>query len=176
MQTPPPQPHRLHWMPVDPSWIVSAGLVVLAVLPHQIPATFRRAMKAPLGLLLFAAATIWVWTLKPVLGMAMAIFLAAIVIYQSQHTMLTEGMASPALIRDKVSDKKAHRWFQEVVMKEKPTVIQERTESGHISVDSISEHDATPWHDEPEGAPHAIQERTAPDHPLAEHDEDLGGR
>lgn len=163
-------------MPVDPSWIVSAGLILLAVLPHQVPATFRRAVRAPLGLLLLGAATIWVWTLKPVLGIAMAIFLAAIVIYQSQHMMLTEGMSSPVLIRDRVSDKNQHRWFQEVAMKEQPKVIQERTESGRISIDTVTEHDATPWYDEPDGAPHAIQERSAPDHPLAEHDEDLGGR
>lgn len=178
MQAPPPPTHRLHWMPVDPSWIVSAGLVILAVLPHQVPATFRRAVYAPLGAILFAAGTIWIWILKPVLGMAMAIFLAAMIIYQNHHAMSMEGfsMASPTIIRDRVSDKKAHRWFQEVVMQEKPKVIQERTESGRISVDAISEHDATPWYDEPEGAPYAIQERAAPDHSLAEHDEDLGGR
>jgi hypothetical protein len=144
------------------------------VLPHQVPATFRRAVKAPLGLLLFAAAAIWVWTLKPVLGMAMIIFLAAVVIYQSQHTMLTEGMTTPALIQDKVSNKKPQRWFQEVVMQEKPKGIQERTGNGRIIVDTVTEHDATPWHDEPEGAPMSIQERTVPEHSLAEHDEDLG--
>ena len=172
MQASPPQPHRLHWIPVDPSWIVSAGLVILAVLPHQIPATFRRAMRAPLGIVLFGAATAWVWTLHSVLGIAMAIFLAAVVIYGST----VEGMASPALVRDKVSGKNGHRWFQEVVMQEKPKMIQERTETGRISVDTVSESDATPWHDEPEGAPIAIQERAAPEHSLAEHDEDLGGR
>lgn len=85
-------------------------------------------------------------------------------------------MATPTLIRDKVSQKNSHRWFQEVVMQEKPKQIQERTESGRISVDTVTEHDATPWHDEPDGAPSAIQERAAPDHSLAEHDEDLGAR
>lgn len=175
MQAPPPQPHRLHWIPVDPSWLVSAGLIILAVLPRQIPRTFRSAMRAPLGIVLFGAATAWVWMLKPVLGIAMAIFLAAVVVYESRHGMMTEGMlASPALIRDQVSKKNSHRWFQEVVMQEKPKQIQERTESGRISVDTVTEHDATPWHDEPEGAPLAIQERAAPDHSLAEHDEDLG--
>lgn len=174
MQAPPPQPHRLHWIPVDPSWIVSAGLIILAVLPHQIPATFRRAMRAPLGVVLFGAATVWVWTLHPVLGIAMAIFLAAMVLYESRHGSALEGMASPTLIRDKVSQKNGHRWFQEVVMQEQPRMIQERTESGRISVDAVSESDATPWHDEPEGAPIAIQERAVPDHSLAEHDEDLG--
>jgi hypothetical protein len=193
MQAPPPQPHRLHWIPVDPSWLVSAGLVVLGVLPHQVPATFRRAMRAPLGAVLFAAAAAWVWVLKPVLGSAMAIFLAAIVIYEtssaaggyepsllkkrwaeSRHASYTEGfMSAPTLVRDRVQ-KNTHRWYQEVAMQEKPKVIQERTGGGRINVDTVFESDATPWHDEPEGAPHAIQERTVPEHSLAEHDEDLG--
>ena len=195
MQAPPPQPHRLHWIPVDPSWLVSAGLVVLAVLPHQMPATFRRAMRAPLGAVLFAAAAVWVWTMKPVLGIAMAIFLAAIIIYEtssaavgyepsllekrlaeSHHSMLTEGFNSaPSLVRDHVQNN-AHRWYQEVAMQEKPKVIQERTGVGRINVDTVTEHDATPWYDEPEGAPHAIQERSVPEHSIAEHDEDLGSR
>jgi hypothetical protein len=138
MQAPPPQPHRLHWIPVEPSWLVSAGLVVLAVLPHQVPATFRRAIKAPLGAMLFAAATAWVWMLKPVLGIAMAIFLAAIVIYEtssaaggyepsllekrwaeSRHTSYMEHFSNstPTLVRDHVQ-KNAHRWYQEVAMQE----------------------------------------------------------
>ena len=177
MQFPPPQPHRLHWIPVDPSWLVSAGLVILAVLPHQVPATFRRAMRAPLGGVLFAGAAAWVWMMKPVLGTAMAIFLAAIVIYESRYSMSMEGFnsATPTLLRDHVK-KNTHRWFQEVAMQEKPAVIQERTESGRITVDAIAEHDATPWHDEPYGVPHSIQERTATDHSLAEHDEDMGAR
>jgi MFS superfamily sulfate permease-like transporter len=193
---PPPPPHRLHWIPVDPSWLVSVGLVLLAVLPHQVPATFRRAMRAPLGAILFGAATVWVWTMKPVLGIAMGIFLAAMVIYVGRHEIregfsisvkadnalalsyeIREGFhnSTPTLIRDRVPPK-SHRWFQEVVMQEKPAVIQERTESGRITVDTVTEHDATPWHDEPYGAPHAIQERAAPDHSLAEHDEDMGAR
>lgn len=174
MQAPPPQPHRLHWIPVDPSWLVSASLVVLAVLPHQVPATFRRAMRAPLGAVLFAAASAWVWMLKPVLGTAMAIFLAAVVIYESRHASYMEGfMSAPTLVRDRVQ-KNAHRWYQEVALQEKPKVIQERTGTGNINVDTVSEHDATPWHDEPGGAPHAIQERIVAEHSLAEHDEDLG--
>jgi hypothetical protein len=156
--------------------MVSIGLVLLAVLPHQVPMTFRHAMRAPLGAILFGAATVWVWTMKPVLGIAMGVFLAAMVIYEGRHGM-REGFfnATPTLIRDRVP-KNSHRWFQEVVMQEKPSVIQERTESGRITIDSVTEHDATPWHDEPYGAPHAIQERAAPDHSLTEHDEDMGTR
>jgi hypothetical protein len=114
--------------------------------------------------------------MKPVLGIAMGVFLAAMVIYEGRHGM-REGFfnATPTLIRDRVP-KNSHRWFQEVVMQEKPSVIQERTESGRITIDSVTEHDATPWHDEPYGAPHAIQERAAPDHSLTEHDEDMGTR
>jgi hypothetical protein len=150
---------------------------------------FRRAMRVPLGVVLFGAAAVWVWTLKPVLGVAMAIFLAAIVIYESRHASSMEAFAgsgkvketregfnaTPTLIRDRVNSKN-HRWLQEIMMQEQPKVIQERTESGRITMDAVTEHDATPWHDEPEGAPLAIQERAAPDHSLAEHDEDLGGR
>lgn len=154
---------------------MSAGLIVLAVLPHQVPSAFRRAMHAPLGAVLFAAATAWVWMLKPVLGTAMAIFLAAIVMYQSRHASYMESFtnSTPALVRDHVQ-KNAHRWYQEVAMQEKPKVIQERTGGGRIQVDTVLESDATPWHDEPEGAPIAIQERTVPEHSLAAHDEDLG--
>jgi hypothetical protein len=72
-------PIRLHWIPVCPSWIVSAGIVLLAVLPHKIPVTGRRVLGHVTTRLLFAAAAIYVWLLKPVLGTAMLILLASLV-------------------------------------------------------------------------------------------------
>lgn len=172
----PPPTHRLHWIPVEPSWIISAGLILLAVLPHQVPLTFRQAIRAPLGALLFAAASVWVWTMKPVLGTAMGLFLAGVYLFTATQSSV-EGFnsaAPQAITKDRVTNK--HRWYQEVAMHEKPRVIQERTEEGRLLVDTVTEHDATPWHDEPDGAPHLIQERPVAGHSLAEHDEDLGSR
>jgi hypothetical protein len=65
-------------MPVNPSWLVSAGLVLLAALPHQIPSTGRRILHSGLGAVTFAVAAAWVTTKVPVLGIAMMILLAGV--------------------------------------------------------------------------------------------------
>jgi hypothetical protein len=141
---------RLHWSPIEPSWIVSLGLVVLAVLPHQIPRSGRRAINHPIGRILFAALSVAVWYLKPVLGTAMFILLVGI--------MLHPDMEPFALNKERAM---SHTWFGEEALHETPRAIQERTENPVISFDEIVDHESTQWHSERvlNEQPHAIQEK-----------------
>ena len=153
MNVPPP---RLHWSPVAPSWIVSGALVVLAVLPHQVPRAGRRFIRHPVGALLFAALSAFVAWKKSVLGMAMFIFLAGIVISGKQTN---EPFAAKTLNKDSV--RKPHRWFEEEVMSEDPHGIQERTENPVLNYDEVSDHESDPWYGERvlDEKPEAIQEK-----------------
>lgn len=154
----PPNMPRLHWAPVESSWIVSAGLIILAVLPHQIPMATRHAVNHPIGRLLFAAASAAIWYVKPVLGTALFILLAGIVLH-SETPALSEHFASTFLNKDRVNLKQ--RWLDEETLSEKPRAIQEKTENPAISYDEIVDHDTELWHSERalHEAPHAIQER-----------------
>jgi hypothetical protein len=156
---PPPNLPRLHWAPVEPSWIVSVGLIVLAVLPHQIPKIGREAINHPIGRLLFAAASAAVAYMKPVLGAAMFIFMAGIILHESSGTpTFNETFAATNLNKDIVNMKEKRRWFDEEVLSENPKAIQEKTENPVMSYDEIVDHDAEPWQSE-HAAPHAIQEK-----------------
>lgn len=161
MQAPPPQPVRLHWIPVPASWLVAAGIVLLAVLPHQIPITGRRLLHSGPGAVLFAVASGWVTWKAPVLGIAMFMLLAGIWFHGPPLRGTTEGFAdqwagqlnpndragregfvggSPILNKDRVK-KDANKWLVEEVLQEQPKGIQDRTESPAISVDEIPDHD-----------------------------------
>ena len=150
-----PSPPRLHWSPVAPSWIVSGALVVLAVLPHQVPRAGRRFLRHPVGTLLFAALSAFVAWKKPVLGMALFIFLAGIVISGNQ----TNEPFAVKINNDRV--KKPHRWFEEEIMSEEPHGIQERTENPVLNYDEVSESESEPWYGERvlDERPQAIQEK-----------------
>ena len=154
---PPPQLPRLHWSPVEPSWIVSVGLIVLAVLPHQIPESGRHILQHPVGSLLFAALSAWVAWKAPVLGAAMFIFLTGVILH-SKPTR--EPFAAIHLNKESVP-KNSRKWLGEELMSEDPHAIQERTDNPTLNYDEVSEHESAPWHGE--GAlneqPHAIQER-----------------
>jgi hypothetical protein len=113
---------------VEPSWLVSAGLVLLAALPHQIPQ--RQVLLNPVGAILFLVVAAWVTTKRPVLGMAMLILLASVWILPEK----TEGFV-PALNVDAVQKKK--RWLEEEIMSEEPTAIQERTEDPALLLDRV---------------------------------------
>ena len=147
----PPTMPRLHWSPIEPSWIVSLGIVVLAVLPHQIPRSGRRMINHPIGRILFAAASAAVWYLKPVLGTAMFILLVGI--------MLHPEKAEPFALNKEPAT--SHKWFGEKALNETPRAIQERTENPVMSFDEIVDHEAEPWHSEQvlHEQPHAIQEK-----------------
>jgi hypothetical protein len=171
MQAPPPAPIRLHWIPVEPSWIISAGLILLAALPHQIPAYIRNFLTSSAGGLLYAAAAIWVLYKKPVLGVAMLLLIVGLRLSHARG----EAFIAPVLNKDKVSAK-PRRWFQEEVFSEEPHAIQERTEEPAITYDEVSgEERGAHWYSEEalQEHPAAIQER--PVHSGQDYDND-GGR
>lgn len=147
---------RMHWVPVEPSWIVSLGVIVLAVLPHQIPRAGREAIHHPIGRLLFAAFAAAVWYVKPVLGMSLLIMLAGIILHVSS-TM--ETFAATNLNKERVQT--SHTWFDEKVLREEPRAIQERTENPVMSYDEVVDHDTNVWHSERilHEQPIAIQEK-----------------
>ena len=156
----PPPPLKLHWSPVEASWLVALGLVVLAVLPHQIPKTGRDVMKHPIGMTLFIAAAAGVTWLKPVVGIAMFLLLAGVLIYGPHHTV--EAFTQPTLNKDHVpKQKKSHRWFDEEVLSEMPDVIQERTEDPSLLYDKVTRQESGTWLSENtlDEQPEAIQER-----------------
>jgi hypothetical protein len=158
MQAPPPSVLRPHWIPFEPAWIVIGGLVLLAVLPHQVPRTGRRLLGNWIGVLLGLALVAWLflYAKTPVLAIALLLFIAGVHI----STHLKEGFHSaPILVKDQVPSKKP-RWFQEEVMSEDPHGIQERTEEGGFLVDEIVS-DGNKWEVESVlgEEPTAIQER-----------------
>jgi hypothetical protein len=173
MQAPPSQFMRPHWMPVNPSWLVSAGLVLLAALPHQIPSTGRRILHSGLGAVTFAVAAAWVTKKVPVLGIAMLILLAGVWFHGPQaaegftqhgHAELTlngridrEGFQT-ILNKDRV--KSGTQWHVEKALKETPKGIQDRTYDPAIHLDEIPDHDHR-WEVEYalEEHPTAIQDR-----------------
>ena len=174
MQAPPSQFMRPHWMPVNPSWLVSAGLVLLGVLPHQIPSAGRRILHSGLGATVFAAAAVWVTLKVPVLGIAMLILLAGVWFHgpqlgegfaQHDHAALTykrpraaEGFQGTTLNKDRV--KSGTKWHVEKTLKETPKGIQDRTYDPAIHLDEIPDHDHR-WEVEYalEEHPAAIQDR-----------------
>ena len=158
------QPVRLHWIPVCPSWLVSAGIVLLAVLPHKIPVTGRRILSHATTRLLFAAAAIYVWMLKPVLGTAMLILLASLVLLPDPETE-TEAFTTSIvnLNHDRVKSS-SNKWFVEDTLAEKPRGIQDRTADSNLTYDEIPDESLT-WHSEKilDEHPTAIQDK-----PIAE--------
>ena len=159
MQAPPPQPMHLHWIPVEPSWIVSLGLVVLAVLPHQIPVAGRRVLKNWIGSIAFATGAAWVFTRVPPLGIAMVMLLFGI--HMSGDV---EGFAAPILNKDPVTKQQKKRWLPEEVFSEDPHGIQDRTEGPELRYDAV-DHDKDHWfvEDTLNEHPEAIQERPVSD-------------
>jgi hypothetical protein len=158
MQAPQP-PTRLHWSPVPPSWLVATGLVVLAVLPHQVPTAGRRVLSHPIAAALCAVGAAWLfWQHHPVLGMALLIFIAAVYI----QSRTTEGFSAPVLNKDQVTQRR--RWLGEEILSEEPHAVQERTDNPSITYDKVDPEEATPWFDETtmNRHPEAIQERPVP--------------
>ena len=172
MQAPPSQ---LHWSPVPPSWIVASALTVLAVLPHQVPATGRRLLQSPVGALLWIAGAVWLFTRRnsPVLAIAALMFLTGIYLMPR-----SEGFIAEILNKEKVR-RQSRRWLGEEILSEDPHGIQERTENPQINYDEVTADDSRPWFVEKSLGEHpiAIQDRPVPttyydadDHPS------VGGR
>ena len=154
--TPTPVAHRLHWIPVAPSWLIAGGIVLLAAMPHKVPAAFRSLTATPLGSAALLGLSAWIWTLKPVLGIALALLTASLYI-RSRH----EGfLSAPVLIKDRVR-KDGPKWIGEELMSEDPHTIQERTEEPNLLVDEVSGEETRPWFAESSlgESSEAIQER-----------------
>lgn len=166
MQT---QPHRLHWIPVEPSWLVSGGLVLLAVMPHQIPLAARQTLRNPIGALLAVMLAAWTARQSPVLAAAILLVLAGVWTMPSPSEPF---IATLVLNKDEV-ERKRH-WLGETLMSEEPAAIQERTDAPAILKDEVGHEEAKPWYGESamDEHPRGIQER-----PVAwrDYDED-GGR
>ena len=149
----------MHWFPVEPSWILSVGLIVLAALPHQLPLPVSFGLRTGLGATCFALLSAGVMWKKPVLGMAMFILLAGTWMsnYIEGFAGKKEGFTAN-IIKDAVQNK--HRWLSEEIMNEDPHGIQERTEYNMIN-DDVTEQDAQPWlvEDVLGETPMGIQER-----------------
>lgn len=160
-----PQPFKLRWVPMEPSWILSIGLIILAVLPHQIPAVGRETLQSWVGGVAFAGLSCWVFTQSPVLGSAMILLLVGILADGWRTSRGLEGFHSTvttsSLQKDRVTHKK-HRWFEEEVLMEEPSVIQEKTEDPGLLFDRVTSSDRSgQWLDEEQLGEHpiAIQDR-----------------
>ena len=150
-QAPPPQPPRLHWIPVNPSWIVSIGLIILAALPHNVPEFGRRLLSDTIVRVLFAGAAIYIGLMNPVLGTAMLIFLASTVLFP-----ITEGFVIANLNKDRIQREKRKDWLVEELMSEDPHGIQDLTSETNLNFDSV-----------PENKPSWIIEKILGEHPTA---------
>jgi len=151
-----PQPtpsHRLSWFPVHPSWIVAFGFSLFAVLPHQTPLFLYKTIRTRIGAMLFAALSVYVFWKSPVLGMAMLIFLVSL-----QMNTYVENFVPNNLSKEKVTNK--HRWLQEEILMEEPTMIQDRTDTPGILTDEVEENSHRWYVESTMGeSPSAIQER-----------------
>lgn len=144
------QPPPLHWIPVCPSWIVSAGIVLLAVLPHKIPFFGRHLLANTTARLLFAAFSVYVWMLKPVLGAALLILLASVSMLPDSESFTT----MKTLNKDRVREHK--NWLVEDILAEKPRGIQDLTDDTNLNFDEVPD-DSLSWH----------QEKVLDEHPTA---------
>lgn len=153
----PPPHNRLHWSPMEPSWIVSLALIVLAVLPHQIPESGRHVLEHPIGTLLFVTLAAWVTWKVPVLGAAMFLFLAGVRLHGPARL---EPFAATNLNKERVP-KPERRWLGEELMSEEPHAIQERTENPNLSYDKVTDQESEQWLDERmlDEHPYAIQDK-----------------
>jgi len=148
---------------MEPSWIVSLGLIVLAALPHQLPLNVSFGLTTPVGSLLFAVLAAAVLWKKPVLGMAMFILLAS-----TNMANYVEGF-SQNITKDKIQ--KTNKWTSEIIMDEEPVVIQERTDAVIVH-DYVNPKDSTWFGESILGeTPKGIQERSTPMEPFPETEE-----
>jgi hypothetical protein len=143
MNVPQMMPPRLHWSPVEPSWIVSTCLIVLAVLPHKIPPVGRHVLEHPIGSLVFASLSAFVAWHIPVLGAAMFIFLAGILLHR--RSFKKEGFAASNLNNEKVQKKERQRWHDELVMMEEPEAVQVKTGDPVLQYDKVTDEESAPW-------------------------------
>jgi hypothetical protein len=141
MQTPAPVAHKLHWIPIQPSWIVAGAIILLAAMPQKLSVQTRTLVASPMGLIVVVVLAGWIWTMSPTLGIALILLIASI--YIRSHV---EGfMSAPVLIKDRVR-KESPKWLGEEIMSEDPHGIQERTEEPNLLLDEVGDDaEAHPW-------------------------------
>ena len=155
-----PTATRLHWSPVPASWLVSVALIVLAALPHQIPAPLRRGLRHPVGTISALAVAAWLFRKTPVLAMALILLIVSVTLLPSNTS--TEAFAPQTLRKDTVMPhQKSRRWLSEEILSEDPHGIQERTETPDLLLDMVGKDEKHAWLDEETLGEHpmAIQER-----------------
>lgn len=154
-------PSRLHWIPVSPSWLVSIGIVLFAVLPHKIPAFGIQVLTHTTTRLLLAAAAAYIWLMKPVLGTALFILLVSCMILPNVESFSSDLVN---LTYDSVQKNPTRKqWLVEDVLAEKPKAIQERTGETNINYDEVPDESAI-WEAERILGEHptAIQDKPVP--------------
>jgi len=156
--------HRLHWIPVEPSWLISICLVVLAVLPHQLPRSLTKGLQSNLGGLLFAAGALFIFWKKPVLGTALLLLLASI----RSATYLEGFVATPTITRDIVAKSNPKKWLVEDIMDEDPHGIQERTDGPGILYDAVKKDHRWDSEEILDEHPEGIQDRPVGSSPVEE--------
>ena len=139
--------------------------MVLAAMPHKLPPHFRAFVRQPLGFLLAAAAIAWLFTKHVVLSVACTMLILSVVLHRA-----VEGFVNPPILIKDIVQKplqtQKQRWYEEAVMAEEPTMIQDRTEESTFLQDVVSpEERATTWYDEAalNQTPLGIQERGVPE-------------
>lgn len=149
-----------HLIPVNPSWVFSGALLVLAVLPHQVPSLLRVFLHSWFGLSIGFGIAFWLFAYlkQHILAVSFFMFISAHFI-NSFFPERFRGSRSKQenLNKDSLQNKK--KWFDEETMMEEPTAIQERTDSDNLLFDKIysSSKDEEETFEE---YPIAIQERT----------------
>jgi hypothetical protein len=134
----------------------------LAVLPHQLPRSLTRGLQSNLGGILFAAASLYIFWFKPVLGTALLLLLAAI-----RSASYLEGfVATPTITKDPVV--KSKKWLVEEVIDEDPSGIQERTEGPGILYDAVKQNHRWGSEEALDEYPEGIQDRPVGSSPIEE--------
>jgi len=158
---PPPQIRMIQWMPVNPSWVVAAGLAVAAALPHNLPIWLRKSLLSMPGtIVLFSVATWLIATSSsPVLAVALLLLWGSVSLLP-----LNEGFQATVLNKNRIGTdaNKVHRWFSEETLNEEPEGIQERTEESQLTLNRVEPDESAEWTSEhvlQGSAPAAIQER-----------------
>jgi hypothetical protein len=146
---------------MEPIWMVSVAIIILAALPHQLPIPMTWGLRTNIGRILGLVLALATGYHRPILGMAIAILLIS-----TNMSEYVEGFTQ-SISKDRVERKQ--RWTSEEIMLEEPEAIQERSETMLLK-DTVTAQDAKPWEDERtlDINPKGVQERTSPDLPFQE--------
>lgn len=157
-----------HLIPVNPSWVFSGALLVLAVLPHQVPSLLREILHSWVGLSIGISIAFWLFVCLKQHLLAVSLFMFVAIHYINSffpERFRGSRTKQENLNKDSIPLQNKKKWFDEETMIEEPTAIQERTDSDNLLFDKIhssSNDEDHFWYSEEtfEEYPIAIQERT----------------